>query len=65
MMPLQLQETSVDDTEGQRDSDKTRPTLTRSDRGPSMVIGQSAAGWRPGVTDWLTQKARHVGIAGM
>jgi len=63
MMLLQLKETGLDDADGRRDADKT-PTLTKSDRGQSVVIGHSVVGWRPGVSDWLTQKARRVGSAG-
>jgi len=59
MLLLQLTETDVD-------TDAKAPTtLIMSDRGQSLVItGQSVVGWRPGVTDWLTQKARRVGSAG-
>jgi len=62
MMLLQLKETGVDDADGRRDADKTQ---TQPDRGQTAVrLGQSVVGWRPGVTDWLTEKARRVGIRG-
>jgi len=56
-----VQDTAVDDADRPSGADKT---LTKSDRGPSVVVGASVVSWRPGVTDWLTQRARRVGSTG-
>ena len=53
-MLLQMSELSSDDTPRQRTE-----KLSKS------VDLESTVGWIPGVTDWLTDKCRPVGVRGM
>jgi len=68
MMLNQVKAVVSEDSDGQPDSARPQPDsgrVERTERLLKSVDHDSAVGWTPGVTDWLTGKSRLVGSRGM
>ena len=61
MMLMQVKEADGDDTDSQLGPGRAHIVEKVS----RCVIRESVVGWMPGVTDWLTHRARRVGRTGM